>query len=247
MFGSRRPSPPPSSRATSRPRARLRCARAGRAAPPASRPVSRSVPAGSSSSYSPSSTTSGPTTATGITAAPVCDSCARVQASWSCASGSSPTTLADRLAPRADRLRVVPARPLRSSMAESLFILAPVSATLMDGKALAARIRAEVAREVEELGGLGLATVLVGDDPGLGGLHPAQAPGRDGGRDRAARRAAAGDDAARTSCSRSSPELNADDEVDGILVQLPLPAGHRRGARDPRRSTRSRTSTACTR
>ena len=35
----------------------------------------------------------------------------------------------------------------------------------MDGKALAARIRAEVAREVEELGGLGLATVLVGDDP----------------------------------------------------------------------------------
>ena len=36
MFGIRPRSPPPSSRATSRPRARPRCARAGRAAPPAS-------------------------------------------------------------------------------------------------------------------------------------------------------------------------------------------------------------------
>ena len=35
----------------------------------------------------------------------------------------------------------------------------------MDGKALAARIRADVAREVAELGHVGLATVLVGDDP----------------------------------------------------------------------------------
>ncbi len=35
----------------------------------------------------------------------------------------------------------------------------------MDGAALAARIRAEVAAEVAELGQLGLATVLVGDDP----------------------------------------------------------------------------------
>ena len=38
-------------------------------------------------------------------------------------------------------------------------------ATLLDGKALAARIREDVAREVAELGDLGLATVLVGDDP----------------------------------------------------------------------------------
>ena len=35
----------------------------------------------------------------------------------------------------------------------------------MDGKALAGKIKAEVAKEVEELGALGLATVLVGDDP----------------------------------------------------------------------------------
>ena len=35
----------------------------------------------------------------------------------------------------------------------------------MDGKALAAEIRANVAHEVSELGHVGLATVLVGDDP----------------------------------------------------------------------------------
>ena len=50
-------------------------------------------------------------------------------------------------------------------------------ATLMDGKALAARIRADVAREVEELGHVGLATVLVGDDPAshvyISGKHKA--------------------------------------------------------------------------
>ena len=40
-----------------------------------------------------------------------------------------------------------------------------MTAVLMDGKALAERIRAEVAREVAELGHVGLATMLVGDDP----------------------------------------------------------------------------------
>ena len=40
-----------------------------------------------------------------------------------------------------------------------------MSATLMRGAELAARIRAEVAREVAELGHVCLATVLVGDDP----------------------------------------------------------------------------------
>ena len=39
-------------------------------------------------------------------------------------------------------------------------------------------------------------------------------------------------------------ELNADDEVDGILVQLPLPDQHRPGRGDRARSTRARTSTA---
>src|SRR5216683_2222221 len=41
----------------------------------------------------------------------------------------------------------------------------PLTPTMMDGKALAARIRAEVAEDARELGEIGLATVLVGDDP----------------------------------------------------------------------------------
>ena len=73
---------------------------------------------------------------------------------------------ADRLAARVDRLRVVLARPFPQLHGESLFIVGPMAATLMDGKALAARIRAEVAREVAAFGRpIGLATVLVGDDP----------------------------------------------------------------------------------
>ena len=49
---------------------------------------------------------------------------------------------------------------------------------------------------------------------------------------------------ARTSCSSSSRELNADARVDGILVQLPLPQQHRQRRGDRARSTRRRTSTA---
>ena len=40
-----------------------------------------------------------------------------------------------------------------------------MTAIVMDGKALAARVREDVAREVAEIGHVGLATVLVGDDP----------------------------------------------------------------------------------
>ena len=40
-----------------------------------------------------------------------------------------------------------------------------MTAIPMDGAALAARVRAEVAEEVRELGAIGLATILVGDDP----------------------------------------------------------------------------------
>ena len=39
-----------------------------------------------------------------------------------------------------------------------------MAAMTMDGRALAERIRAEVAEEVRALGGVTLATVLVGDD-----------------------------------------------------------------------------------
>jgi methylenetetrahydrofolate dehydrogenase (NADP+) / methenyltetrahydrofolate cyclohydrolase len=104
-----------------------------------------------------------------------------------------------------------------------------MAATVIDGKAVAAEVRARVAKEVEELsGGLGrppgLATVLVGDDPasaiyvrrkreaceevGIKSFHH-EPPG---------------------SVSQSElldlvGELNDNGEIDGILVQLPLPDG----------------------
>ena len=40
-----------------------------------------------------------------------------------------------------------------------------MTATLMDGKALAAKVRARVADDVQRLRHVGLATILVGDDP----------------------------------------------------------------------------------
>ena len=57
------------------------------------RPVSTTSPPGSRSSYSPSSSSSGPTTETGITAAPVSISCARAKGSRSISvtSPSSPS------------------------------------------------------------------------------------------------------------------------------------------------------------
>src|SRR5438876_820700 len=96
-------------------------------------------------------------------------------------------------------------------------------ATLLDGKALAARIREEVAREVAELGDLGLTTVLVGDDPAshiyINTKH------------KAATEAGMTPQDIRLPAETSEEDLlvriaqlNADDAVDGILVQLPLPA-----------------------
>jgi methylenetetrahydrofolate dehydrogenase (NADP+)/methenyltetrahydrofolate cyclohydrolase len=98
-----------------------------------------------------------------------------------------------------------------------------VSATLMDGKALAARIRVEVARDVEELGGgLGLATVLVGDDPAshiyIASKHKAATEAG-----MAARDVRLPADISERDVLAQVANLNADDSVDGILVQLPLP------------------------
>ena len=99
-----------------------------------------------------------------------------------------------------------------------------MTATLMDGKALAARIRADVAREVAELGHVGLATVLVGDDPAshvyISGKHKAATEAGIEARD--VRLPA---DTSEADVLALVDELNADDEIDGILVQLPLP-GH---------------------
>ena len=92
----------------------------------------------------------------------------------------------------------------------------------MDGRALAAKVRAEVAADVEELGGLGLATVLVGDDPAsdiyIRGKHKAAI--EVGIRSNDVRLPA---DTSEDELLELLGELNADDETDGILVQLPLP------------------------
>jgi methylenetetrahydrofolate dehydrogenase (NADP+)/methenyltetrahydrofolate cyclohydrolase len=94
----------------------------------------------------------------------------------------------------------------------------------MDGKALAQRIREDVAREIAELGHVGLATVLVGDDPAshvyIAGKHKAATEAGIDARD--VRLSA---DTSEADVLALVDELNADDEVDGILVQLPLP-GH---------------------
>jgi methylenetetrahydrofolate dehydrogenase (NADP+) / methenyltetrahydrofolate cyclohydrolase len=92
----------------------------------------------------------------------------------------------------------------------------------MDGEKLAGRIRSEVADEVRELGQLKLVTVQVGEDP-ASALYL-----------RLKHKAA--DEVGIETDDRKLPEamteeellalvddLNADESVDGILVQLPLP------------------------
>jgi methylenetetrahydrofolate dehydrogenase (NADP+)/methenyltetrahydrofolate cyclohydrolase len=93
---------------------------------------------------------------------------------------------------------------------------------MMDGKALAAEIRADVAREVAELGHVGLATVLVGEDPGSQVyISLKQKAATEAGIDARDIRLPA--DASEEEVLVLVDELNGDDAVDGILVQLPLP------------------------
>ena len=99
-----------------------------------------------------------------------------------------------------------------------------MTATLMDGKALAERIRAEVAEEVRALGGLGLTTVLVGDDSAsdiyIRLKHKAAVEAGIRAVDlRLPATVTEGELLA------AIAELNADGEVDALLVQLPLPEG----------------------
>lgn len=94
----------------------------------------------------------------------------------------------------------------------------------MNGKALAERVRAEIGEEVAGIGsGVGLATVLVGDNPashvyvrskrnacaevGIDSFHH-ELP----------------EDTSEPALLALVEELNADPRVTGILVQLPLPA-----------------------
>jgi methylenetetrahydrofolate dehydrogenase (NADP+)/methenyltetrahydrofolate cyclohydrolase len=100
-----------------------------------------------------------------------------------------------------------------------------VSAEIIDGNAVAARVRADVASEVASLPGKpGLATVLVGDDPasaiyvrrkredsaevGIESFHNEL-----------------GADVSADELAGLLRDLNADERVHGILLQLPLP-GH---------------------
>jgi methylenetetrahydrofolate dehydrogenase (NADP+) / methenyltetrahydrofolate cyclohydrolase len=99
-----------------------------------------------------------------------------------------------------------------------------VTATIIDGNAVAARVREDVAREVAGMAVRpGLATILVGDDPasavyvrmkredsaqvGIESFHHEPAA-----------------DVSAEELARLIRELNADPRVHGILLQLPLPA-----------------------
>ena len=92
----------------------------------------------------------------------------------------------------------------------------------IDGKVLAAKVREEVAAEVAELGDVGLTTVLVGDDPAshvyINGKHKAATSVGIHANDL---RLPA--DLPEDELLQLLADLNADDAVDGILVQLPLP------------------------
>ncbi|MGH3076584.1 MAG: bifunctional 5,10-methylenetetrahydrofolate dehydrogenase/5,10-methenyltetrahydrofolate cyclohydrolase [Gaiellaceae bacterium] len=100
-----------------------------------------------------------------------------------------------------------------------------MTATLIDGKALAVEVRAEVAADVVAFGApVCLATILVGADPAshvyVGSKHKAS---HEAGIESRDHRFPA--DTSESEILDLLAELNADDGVDGILVQLPLP-GH---------------------
>jgi methylenetetrahydrofolate dehydrogenase (NADP+) / methenyltetrahydrofolate cyclohydrolase len=95
-------------------------------------------------------------------------------------------------------------------------------ARLMDGKGLAERLRAEIAVEVRQIGDVGLATVLVGDDPAsdvyIRRKHDAA---QEVGIRSIDHRLPS--ETTQEELEGLVQELNADDGVDGILVQSPLP------------------------
>jgi methylenetetrahydrofolate dehydrogenase (NADP+)/methenyltetrahydrofolate cyclohydrolase len=98
-----------------------------------------------------------------------------------------------------------------------------MAATPMKGKPLADRIRAEVAEEVRAIGHIGLVTVLVGDDPAsevyIRLKHKAAV---EAGFDATDLRLPA--ETTQQELLEKLAELNESDDVDAILVQLPLPA-----------------------
>jgi methylenetetrahydrofolate dehydrogenase (NADP+) / methenyltetrahydrofolate cyclohydrolase len=113
------------------------------------------------------------------------------------------------------------------SRRERIASAADVAARVIDGRAVAQRVRAQVADDVAEFEAAhrrppGLATVLVGDDPAsaiyVGGKQKATAEVGMRGFDH---RLAA--DATRDEVVGLIEDLNANPEVSGIICQLPVP------------------------
>jgi methylenetetrahydrofolate dehydrogenase (NADP+) / methenyltetrahydrofolate cyclohydrolase len=102
-----------------------------------------------------------------------------------------------------------------------------VTARIIDGKALAQQVRARIADDVARLAAEhrvtpGLAAVLVGEDPAsqvyVGMKHRAtEAAGM------VSRQVLLGAETSQEDLEAVVAELNADEAIDGILVQLPLP------------------------
>lgn len=102
-----------------------------------------------------------------------------------------------------------------------------MSASIIDGKALAQQVRARIADDVAQLKAdhgvtPGLAAVLVGEDPAsqvyVGMKHKAsEAAGMH------SRQLVLDLDTSQADLERTVTELNEDEAIDGILVQLPLP------------------------
>src|SRR2546426_2784795 len=97
-----------------------------------------------------------------------------------------------------------------------------VSATVMDGAALAARLREAIKQDVEELGHVGLATVLVGDDPASAVYIRLKHKASDAAGIEAIDHRLPGT-TAEDELVELVEELNDDDAVDGVLIQTPLP------------------------
>ena len=98
-----------------------------------------------------------------------------------------------------------------------------MAAILLDGKALGLKVREEVAAAVAEVGHVGLATILVGDDPASHVYidlkqKNATAAGME------ARDIKLPADTSEEDVLATIAAINADDAVDGLLVQLPLPS-----------------------
>lgn len=101
-----------------------------------------------------------------------------------------------------------------------------MTARIIDGKATAARERERIAREVADLAGRGvvpgLAAVLVGDDPASHVYVRAKGKACDAAGMRSANVVLPAD-TTQEALHAEIDRLNADEQVSGIIVQLPLP------------------------